>query len=195
MSRRPAKLVLASASPRRKKLLEDAGFSLEIIVPDVEEISSGVGDPHEVAKINSIRKAEAVAAGLDEGIVVASDTIVALGGKIIGKPADEADAHRILEELSGTRHGVISGVAIIDASTGATVSATDETFVTMREITDDEISDYVGSGEAFGKAGAYAIQETADRFVEKLEGSFATVVGFPMEVFEDLLNGFVSRPR
>jgi MAF protein len=186
------KIILASASQRRRQMLEDAGYEFTVCVSGVEERGPESGDPHEISKHNALAKAKAAAKKYSSGIIVGSDTVVALGGRIIGKPADDADAIKILKTLSGTRHSVVSAVALVDASSGRSAAISDETFVTMRRMTDAEIAEYVESGEAAGKAGAYAIQETGDRFVEKLEGRMSTVVGFPIEVFEKFLDDFLK---
>jgi septum formation protein len=189
--KRSVELILASGSPRRKKILEDAGYILRVVPSGVEETLPPAGDARAVACANSLKKALAVAETLESGLVVGSDTVVALGNGIIGKPVDAADARRILARLSGTCHSVVSGVAVVDAATGRSGVTCDETLITMCAMTGAEIDGYVASGEALGKAGAYAIQETGDRFVERIEGSFSNVVGFPLEIFEGLLAGFI----
>jgi len=119
-----------------------------------------------------------------------ADTIVVLGGRILGKPRDEEDARRILHELAGTKHSVITGVCLIDAATGETIYGSEETGVEMKPMTDAEIEEYVQTGEAMGASGAYRIQESADRFVEGIEGSFSNVVGLPLSLVEELLKRF-----
>jgi len=173
-------------------MLADAGYEFSVCVPGVEEHDPEFGDPHEIAKHNALAKARAAAKNFSSGIIIGSDTVVALGGRIIGKPADDADAVKILKTLSGTRHSVVSAAALVDASDGRFAAFSDETFVTMRRMTDAEIAEYVKSGEAADKAGAYAIQETGDRFVVKLEGLMSTVVGFPIEQFEKFLSDFLK---
>ncbi len=191
MEKEAAQFILASASPRRRKMLEDAGYRFTVVVPDVDEDGPAAGDPHRIARANSIAKARRVAGGLDSGIVVAGDTVVEVDGRIIGKPSSMAGARRTLFKLSGTRHSVVSAVAIHDAATGRETVFSDETFVTMHRMTGEEINEYVSSGEALGKAGSYAIQETGDRFVEKLEGNLSTVVGFPLELFRTRFRDFL----
>ena len=125
--------------------------------------------------------------GLRRGLVLGADTIVVLGDEIIGKPADEADARRILSQLSGAEQRVMTGVALVDAATGRRWLAHDVTRLRMRRMTPQEIDAYVAGGEAMGKAGAYAIQETGDRYVEQMDGSMTNVVGLPMELLERML--------
>ncbi len=198
------KFVLASASPRRKQLLEDAGFTVEIISPGEVEESAREKAPEALAVEKSRLKARAVAALLDEEIaqgkrangawwVIGADTLCALGDQILEKPLDRADAERILLTLSGTRHRVITGLVLWpaglawpDAKKPGAIEVFDTTWVRMKNMSLPEIRAYVDSGEADGKAGAYAIQEKGDRFVDALEGSFANVVGFPIELFQRL---------
>jgi septum formation protein len=123
--------------------------------------------------------------GLD-GPVLGADTVVAVAGEVLGKPSDEADARRMLETLSGTRHKVITGLAVLWRG-GRRRIASEMTYVTMRDMMPEEIDAYIAGGEWVGKAGAYAIQETADRFVQRVEGSFSNVVGLPVELVRRLL--------
>jgi septum formation protein len=123
-------------------------------------------------------------------IVLGADTIVACGEEILGKADDEAQARQMLSRLSGTRHDVITGLALLVPTPGGRAErllASDITQVTMRRLSDEEISQYVASSEWRDKAGAYAIQETGDAFIEKLEGSFTNVVGLPMELLERMM--------
>ncbi len=174
-------LILASASPRRRALLEAAGIPFRIVVPELIEDAPERGDPHAVALANARRKAQAVAGDL----VLGADTVVAVKGRLLGKPRDGADAIGLLRALSGTTHVVVTGVALKAA--GRLLERTVETRVTMRRLREDEIEAYARSGEGMGKAGAYAIQETADRFVTRLEGPFDNVVGLPVDAVRALL--------
>ena len=150
-------------------------------VPDVPEWEPERGDPHEVAAENARRKAEAV-----EGEqVLAADTVVALGDQLLAKPADKAEARAMLARLAGTTHAVVTGVAVRVG--GRLAVRTQETRVTMRALTDDELDAYAASGEGLGKAGGYAIQETADAFVESVDGPFDNVVGLPVDLVRTLL--------
>jgi septum formation protein len=121
-----------------------------------------------------------------EGPVLAADTVVAVEGEVLGKPVDEADARRMLQTLSGTRHEVITGVAVIWGPEKRRIGSA-RTYVTMRRLTPQELEGYIAGMEWVGKAGAYAIQETADRFVERVEGSFSNVVGLPLELVKEML--------
>jgi septum formation protein len=185
-------LVLASASDRRWRILREAGYAFETRDPgDVEGRVASGADPEALAIAKASAKAEAVAAawlGRRRGVIVGADTLVALGGDVIEKPADRADAARILGRLSATRHRVITGICLrLTPGTRDPIVAAEATWVTMRPMSPGEIQAYVSSGEADGKAGAYAVQETGDRFVERIDGSFLNVVGFPLERFRRLL--------
>lgn len=181
------KLILASGSPRRRELLRKLGRPFTVIVPHADESFNPRMPPDAIAVMLAQRKAQSVAKGLSEGIVIGADTLVALGSEIIGKPRDRAEAVEILSRLSGARQAVITGVCLVDAATGRSVTGSETTWVTMRKMSREQIQAYVGSGEADGKAGAYAIQETGDRYVEKLEGDFDNVVGLPVGLVRRLL--------
>jgi septum formation protein len=192
--------VLASVSPRRKKIFADAVGRFETADPgNIEEAITSAETPEQLAIAKARAKAEAVAADLAgpyPALVLGADTLVAAQGKVIGKPLDRADAAAILSGLSGTRHCVISGVCAIlveSAVKHVVLEFAEQTWVTMRRMSAAEIAAYVASGQSDGKAGAYAIQENGDRFVEKLEGSFLNVVGFPLERFQAELPAALKR--
>lgn len=147
----------------------------------MDELSLATGDPHAIAALNAARKAEAV----EGALVLGADTVVALDDELFGKPRDRDDARAMLARLSGTTHSVVTGVAL---RRGEQVDVqTEETRVTMRALTDAELDDYADSGEGMGKAGGYAIQETADRFVTHLDGAFDNVVGLPVDLVRAML--------
>lgn len=174
------KLILASASPRRRRLLEQIGLSFQVIPSHVDEDEIVSHDP--LINIQAIAqlKARAVAASVEDGIVIGADTQILMDGETLGKPVDEADAARILSKLSGRSHEVITGVALIDARTGREETWVETTLVTFRELLEEEISEYVATGEPMGKAGAYGIQGKAAAFVERIEGCYFNVVGLPL---------------
>lgn len=180
------KLVLASSSPRRRMLLAEAGYDFDVVDPPIEEPADLGSElsPAERAEALAYFKARSVADGMGRAYVIGADTVVASAGEsaqVLGKPADRVDAERMLRSLSGTRHQVITGVALLGPGARRQI-ASDLTHVTMRPMTDAQIEAYIESGEWIGKAGAYAIQETADRFVDKIEGSLTNVVGLPVEL-------------
>lgn len=177
-------LVLASASPRRGRLLAEAGLSFEARPSAVsEEIPPGT-PAAAAARDLAVRKARAVVPGLGTApaVVLGADTVVALDdGRLLDKPGDRGEAAAHLRALSGTTHSVITGVCLKDLPGGAEEVFHVETRVTMRRLSETEIGAYAASGEGFDKAGGYAIQETGDRFVTAVEGSFSNVVGLPIE--------------
>jgi septum formation protein len=192
------KFILASNSPRRRELMRQAGYRFEVRPPPIED--RGVtGAPSPGAYVESLAylKAMAVIQGrrLTEGLVLGADTIVELAGRIIGKPADKADARRILSQLSGSEHHVLTGLALVDVAKRRRLLAHDVTRIRMRRITPEEIDAYVAGGEAMGKAGAYAIQETGDRYVETIDGSLTNVVGLPMELLERMIKAVGYSPE
>ena len=185
-----AELFLASSSPRRFELLKRLGRPFQVVSPQADETLPPGLPAVQAAEMLAVRKAESVAAGLADGIVLGADTLVAAEDGIIGKPRGRADAIAILKRLTRAPHIVVTGLCLLDARTGRRRVASDQTRVTMRRMTDAEIEAYVDSGEAMGKAGAYAIQETADRFVERVEGSYSNVVGLPLELLAKMLEEF-----
>ena len=171
-------LILASASPRRRALLTRMGVQFRSEAADVDETSAARLIPEDLALEFARRKARAVAGRHPNAIVLGADTIVvAADGEVLGKPRDADDASRMLRKLSGTTQRVITGVCVLHAGVETRDAVT--TRVTMRSITAHEIGTYVASGEPFDKAGAYAIQETGDRFVTDVDGSWTNVVGLP----------------
>lgn len=184
------KLILASTSPRRRELLAKMGYEFTCDAPEVDENVDGRAD--EIVALLSERKAKAAAEKYAEGIIIASDTLVSLDGKGLGKPADEADAYAMLKALSGRTHEVFSGVCMIDAASGKTETRVARTGVIFRELSDDEIYAYIATGEPMDKAGAYGIQGGAGKFVTGLDGTFENVMGFPIDIVEDMLRDFLK---
>jgi septum formation protein len=178
--------VLASASPRRRELLGSLGVRFTVVPTQVAEDLPAGASAEQAALAIARRKAAAAMQNLGRGTVIAGDTVVAVRDLILGKPNDRDDAVRILGLLSGTTHRVISAVALGHQPSGLMVAAYDLTHITMRELSEREIVSYVATGEADDKAGAYAIQETGDRFVTERAGAFDTVVGFPRQLFLEL---------
>ncbi len=163
-------------------------MAFDIAPPSVEEPKrlSARLSPVAVAQALAYFKARSVTDGQAPRRVLGADTIVVVDEEIMGKPADVDDARRMLRRLSSTPHEVITGVAILDPKAGRVLAA-ERTRVTMRPMTDDQVEGYIATGEWEGKAGAYAIQESADRYVDRLEGSFSNVVGLPIELVGRLL--------
>lgn len=182
-------LVLASASPRRAELLRSAGLDFRVLAPNADESASGRWPAAMTVLVLARRKAEAVvprAAGATH--VLAADTlVVAPDGTLVGKPRDPADAARILRLLSGATHRVVTGVVVLRLADHRGFHRAQETRVTFRVLTDDEIAAYVATAEPMGKAGAYAVQGQASGFVSRIEGDESNVVGLPMAVARETL--------
>jgi len=192
-------LILASSSPRRRELLRQAGYRFKVRPPGPIEDASIRRAPSAAAYVESLAYLKAMSAiethGIRKGLVLGADTAVELEGRIIGKPRDEDEARQILSALAGSVHRVLTGLALVDAGAGRRWLAHDATTVHMGPMSAAEIHAYVASGEAMGKAGAYALQETGDRFVERIEGSFTNVVGLPMELLERMLKAAGHDPN
>ncbi len=176
--------ILASASPRRKQILETLGVCPEIFVTDADE-SSDERDPARLSEILSARKGRAalkalMASGRDlsDTVLIASDTTVSVGGEILGKPADEADARRMLNLLSGKDHEVVSGIWLWYNGREAVSHAV--TAVSFAPMSDSDVEFYIQTGEPFGKAGAYAIQGIASMWIRGIQGDYFSVVGLPV---------------
>jgi septum formation protein len=179
-------LVLASASPQRRRILADLGLEFSVRAPEVVEEDAGV--PRAVASENALRKALAVAG--EDDVVVACDTLVATELEIWGKPPNAAAARQTLRRLAGRTHQVVSGLAVVRA--GDVRAATEITDVTFRALTDREIDAYLATGEWEGRAGGYAIQGAGGTLVRRLQGDFLNVVGLPVAALLDLCPGFVE---
>jgi septum formation protein len=182
LARGPQPLVLASSSPQRRAILEQRGVPFTVEPADVEEYSAG--EPHSVAELNSLRKAQAVArAGV---VVVGVDTVVALDDRIFGKPRDAPQARATLRRLGGKTHDVVSGMTVIDDA-GEPRTATAVTKVTFRELDDAWLTWYVGTGEWKGRAGGYAVQGAGQALVTRIDGEHSNVVGLPVGLLLALL--------
>ncbi len=182
------KYILASMSPRRKEILKEMGLDFEVSPADIDE-NIDVDDPSLLVKELALMKASAIAKKhiLDECLIIAADTVVALDEKILGKPKDSLDAKRMLNLLSGRTHTVYTGYAVSDTKSGKTIAKCAKTDVYFKKLTDEEIDGYVKTGEPLDKAGAYGIQGGAKGFVNKIDGEFSNVVGLPKEALTKLL--------
>lgn len=186
MSRTEQKLILASGSPRRRELLAEIAKNFEVIPSDAPESLRAELSPEENAEALALDKARAVAQKFPGRFVLGADTIVILDGEILGKPRDADDAARILRTLSGKTHRVATGIAVIDPN-GEDCSAVEVSTVAIKVLTDQEISDYIATGEPMDKAGAYAIQGLGAALVERHDGSWSNIVGLPLERTKALL--------
>jgi len=183
-------LVLASNSPRRRELLEQAGMPYVSDPADVDESLLPGEKPDEYALRLALAKAIETSRRYTEGLVLGADTIVVAGGDIMGKPVSREDAVRMLTILSGRAHRVLTGVAIVDAATGKSETSVESTEVRFRELSEDEIDAYAATGEPMDKAGAYGIQGRASVFVEGITGCFFNVVGLPLARVWSMLKDF-----
>ncbi len=186
-----ASFVLASASARRRMILEKIGFSFEVYHSGVAEPGGAPPCQARAPDKLALAKASTVAQRLTGRLVVGADTTVFLDGMAMGKPADSEDALRMLRLLSGREHTVVTGVALVDGD--RTLTGSQETTVSFRALTDEELHWYVSTGEPLGKAGSYAIQGFGSALVEWVEGSFLNVVGFPLALFIRLLEQFTGQ--
>lgn len=184
------KLILASASPRRKQILLDAGYEFDIITSDKEGEIDKITPPDKFAVRCAINKGEDVFSKLDgDFVVLSADTVVAFNGKIYGKPIDKADAERMLKELSGKTHEVITGYALLSKSMRQTGKVI--TKVTFNTLTEEILNSYLDSNLWQGKAGAYGIQDGFP-LVEKFEGDYDNVVGLPIKEIDDAIKEFLK---
>lgn len=180
------RLVLASASPRRAELLRAAGFEFQTMAVEVDETARPGESPLDYVRRLATEKALRAAARLDEGhIVVGADTAVVVDGEILGKPRDDREAARMLRRLSDRRHEVLTGVSVRRGDVA--LARVETTSVAFARLTSGEIAWYVASGEGRDKAGAYAIQGLASRFIPSIEGSYSNVVGLPVACVYQLL--------
>lgn len=183
------RLVLASASPRRADLLRAAGFDFTINAADVDERVRR-GEPP-AAYVRRLAQDKSAAVVAPELVVLAADTAVVIDGSILGKPRDDADAREMLRQLSGRWHEVITGVSLRTSS--AEIGDVATTRVQFAALSATDIAWHVTSGDGRDKAGAYAIQGLASRFIPRIEGSYANVVGLPIALVEGLLKRFETR--
>lgn len=184
-------LILASASPRRRRLLNQIGLKFRVMPSDVSEDQVLHHDPLENVQAIALSKARDAAARVERGIVIGADTQILTDGEVLGKPGDTEDAVLMLSRLNGRTHRVITGMALVDAETGVEETWVETTLVTFRELSEDEILNYVGTGEPMGKAGAYGIQGRAAAFVERIEGCYFNVVGLPLAKLVQKLRKFL----
>lgn len=185
-------LVLASQSPRRKELLERAGFQFQTLPVEVSEILEKNLNLKDALMALARRKADAAVVSdktlkSKDILVLAADTVVVIDSEVLGKPKDFGQAVEYLHKLSGKRHSVITAICLKDLKTGQVVTSSCETFVQFRSLSENEIQEYVQTGEPMDKAGAYAIQGKAKIFVASIDGPLDNVIGLPVDLFKQLL--------
>ena len=184
-----SKLILASTSPRRRLLMKKAGYKFEVIAPKVDEstYTAKKNSPVEFAKALALAKAKSVSPDFPDSIVIGADTIVDFEGEIIGKPDNADHAREITQKLFSRPHKVITALALVKQAEGIELVKADTTRVYPKKMTAEQIARHIEGKSWQGKAGAYAIQETGDKFVEKIDGSLTNVMGLPMELLGQLL--------
>ncbi len=184
-------VILASQSPRRKNLLKQIGMKFRVVPSHVAEVMSPSQSPGDNAKRIALEKATEVADQVREGIVIGADTIVVLDHHVLNKPSSKEDARRMLKLLSGREHSVFTGFAIVDAESKKHIASVEETKVRFRKLDEKEILSYIESGSPMDKAGSYGIQDDYGAvFIEKVNGCFYNVVGFPLARFYSMYQQF-----
>lgn len=182
-------IYLASRSPQRLQLLEHAGYTVTLVPPDVDEPPLVVfPSPESYVLCVACMKASSARHRVPSGVLLAADTLAVVAGQPLGKPRDRDDARRMLRALSGSAHAVLSGLCLCHLPNAVYLAAVETTTLRMRVWSDAEIDAYLDSGRWQDKAGAYAIQESTDSFIEHRDGSLSNVIGLPMERLEELLH-------
>lgn len=183
-------IILASASPRRKEILEKTGLKFQVDAGSYEEDMGLAMGPHKLARFLSREKAKAVAAKYKNALIIAADTIVILKGEVLGKPHTAKESMRMLSLLNGRTHSVVTGFTVIDTGSNKKISGSVETRVTFSRLTVDEIKAYVKSGEPLDKAGAYGVQGLGAVIVKRIEGDYFNVMGLPLSSLTEALKKF-----
>ncbi|MGA2367621.1 MAG: Maf family protein [Dehalococcoidia bacterium] len=183
-------IVLASSSSRRKELLETLGLKFTVDAAEIEEDIGRKLKPADLVKTISLEKATAAATRHPDSIVIAADTFGVLGDKLLGKPRSSAEAVAMLRMMSGRCHSVLTGFTILDSRAGRTVSKVVETRVYFKRLNDEDIQNYVWSGEPLDKAGAYAIQGSGSSLIERIDGDYYNVIGLPLYALVSELKKF-----
>lgn len=184
------RFVLASGSPRRRQLLDEAGYVFEVVSPQVEEVFSGWLTIRELTVCNATRKAWSAAQTLPDAVVLGADTLVTIDNNVLGKPADLEDAARILRRLSGRSHEVWTAVCLCHLARGMSRSFCTVSRVKFRDLTDHDIKNYLEKVDPLDKAGAYAAQGRGREIIKRIDGSYSNVVGLPMEATARMLRDF-----
>ncbi len=186
------RIILASASPRRKELLSQTHLQFIVIKPQINEqdLHLEKSEPAEYAKKAALAKARDVAKRYPDALVIGADTVVDFNGRTIGKPLDAKDAERITRLLFSAPHKVITALAVVRIRDGIEVVEADTTIIFPKKLSQKDIAEHINTGSWRDKAGAYAIRQPADPFIERIEGSLTNVMGLPMEMLEQLLKRF-----
>ena len=185
-------IILASASPRRKHLLREIGMKFRVDPSSVDESGIPYSSMREFAIKAAFAKAEEVANRSENALVIGADTIVCLGDQILGKPHVPEEARRMLSDLKGRSHSVITGVAVMESGAGNSALDAEETRVFFKDYSQKEMEEYIATGEPLDKAGGYGIQGSGGDLVKKIEGDYFNVVGLPLELLFNLMSGFTE---
>jgi septum formation protein len=185
----PVSIILASASPRRTQLLAEAGYNFTVVRPDIDESAfpAKAVKACEYARRLALAKAKSVARKHPDSLVIGADTVVDFKGQIIGKPADAKQAEQITRKLFSAAHKVITGIALVRLRDNMELVKSDTTTVYPKKMTAEQIAAHIKGGSWRGKAGAYAIKEAGDEFIERIEGSLTNVMGLPVELLQRML--------
>ncbi len=175
------KIILASASPKRKELLKDTGLKFEIVPSDYEENMSLPLPPGELVQFLSKGKAESIAKNYEDAVIIGADTIIYFNGHILGKPHTPERAREMLSMLSGQEHSAFTGFTVIDTRSGKRISQTVETKVQFKELSDSTIDEYIKTGNPLKYAGSYTLNDILDKFVRKVEGDHSNIIGLPVD--------------
>jgi len=179
------KIILASSSPRRLKLLTDQNYKIEVISPVVEESRLEAEKPAQYVTRLALAKARSIVA--NDALIIGADTVVVLNSEFLNKPRSMIEAKQILLKLSGRVHQVYTGIGLVCTACGSASADYDSTIVHFNDLTETAIMEYIESGEPMDKAGAYGIQGMGSFLVKKIEGELDTVIGFPMKLFKNML--------
>mgnify|MGYP002868403078 CR=1 FL=1 len=178
-------IILASASPRRREIMDKLNLRYKVVVPNIDETLNRQLGLREKIEDLALRKGQAVSRNHPDDVVIAADTVVVVNNRILGKPHGISEARKMLKALSGRTHKVITAVAMIDG--GETFVTSDVAYVTFSELDDEEIEKYIQTREPYDKAGGYAIQGWASVFITRMRGSYYTVMGFPLHIVYEYL--------
>lgn len=181
------KVILASASPRRKEILQNTKLNFDIQKSDIEEVILENESPEDMVVRLAYEKAFDVAKRNTDRLVIGADTIVALDNEVLGKPKDKEEAYQMIKKLSNKTHKVITGISLINISHGMVVNDYVVSLVTFKDLSEDSIKDYINTNESLDKAGAYGIQGYGALLVDNIQGDYFNIVGLPISKLSDLL--------
>jgi len=188
--RQSREIILASGSPRRRELLSQLGLSFKVMPSYIDEKTPLLMTPEEIVRENAFQKAKHAGSISRSGLIIAADTLVALGEQVFGKPRDETEATRMLLALSGKQHQVYTAISVVDVDNNRWQTECRVTEVYMKELSRTQIHNYVATGEPLGKAGGYAIQGLGAIFIDRIDGCYTNVVGLSLPLLAEMLADF-----